>query len=183
MSSNIDPRSCRVALLCGGKSNEREISLASGEGAREALETAGFPVEMIDPADKGDLKRLIDEPFDVAFLCLHGKYGEDGTMQGFLDLIGLPYTCSGVWSSALAMDKAKAKVFYEREGIPTPPSYDGWRKASKVDAQAGYRGYRRERVVVKPGTEGSAIGVFIVEGAEAIEDALAEGARDRRRGA
>ena len=172
MSSNIDPRSCRVALLCGGKSNEREISLASGEGAREALETAGFPVEMIDPADKGDLKRLIDEPFDVAFLCLHGKYGEDGTMQGFLDLIDLPYTCSGVWSSALAMDKAKAKVFYERENIPTPPSMTVV-KGQQVDAQAVIEAMG-EKVVVKPGTEGSAIGVFIVEGAEAIEEALAK---------
>ena len=70
MSSSIDPRSCRVALLCGGKSNEREISLASGKGAREALETAGFSVTDIDPANKEDLKRLIEEPFDVAFLCM-----------------------------------------------------------------------------------------------------------------
>ena len=94
MSSSIDPRSCRVALLCGGKSNEREISLASGKGAREALETAGFSVTDIDPANREDLKRLIEEPFDVAFLCLHGKYGEDGTVQGLLDIVGIPYTCS-----------------------------------------------------------------------------------------
>lgn len=170
MSSNIDPRACRVALVCGGKSNEREISLASGKGAAEALKTAGFPVEMIDPASKEDLKRLIDEPFDVAFLCLHGKYGEDGTMQGFLDLIGLPYTCSGVWASALAMDKAKAKVFYKKEGIPTPPSMTVV-KGQDVDL-ASVVATIGEKVVVKPGTEGSAIGVFIVEGIQEIEDAL-----------
>ena len=170
MSSSIDPRSCRVALLCGGKSNEREISLASGKGAREALETAGFSVTDIDPANKEDLKRLIEEPFDVAFLCLHGKYGEDGTVQGLLDIVGIPYTCSGVWSSALAMDKVKAKVFYEREGIPTPPSLTV-NKGDKVDIQQVISSMG-EKVVVKPGTEGSAIGVFIVEGAEAIEDAL-----------
>lgn len=170
MSSSIDPRSCRVALLCGGKSNEREISLASGKGAREALETAGFSVTDIDPANKEDLKRLIEEPFDVAFLCLHGKYGEDGTVQGLLDIVGIPYTCSGVWSSALAMDKVKAKVFYEREGIPTPPSLTV-NKGDKVDIQQVISSMG-EKVVVKPGTEGSAIGVFIVEGAEAIEEAL-----------
>ena len=91
MSSSIDPRSCRVALLCGGKSNEREISLASGKGAREALETAGFSVTDIDPANKEDLKRLIEEPFDVAFLCLHGKYGEDGNTGLIFLLLAFPF--------------------------------------------------------------------------------------------
>ena len=113
---------CRVALLAGGKSGEREVSLASAEGAREALEEAGYTVTQLDPADKEDLKRLIDGPFDVAFLCLHGKYGEDGTVQGLLETIGLPYIGSGVWSSALAMDKVKSKLYYEQAGIPTPPS-------------------------------------------------------------
>src|SRR5699024_5463169 len=88
---------CRVALLAGGKSGEREVSLASGEGARKALEEAGYDVTVLDPASKDDLKRLIDGPFDVVFLCLHGKYGEDGTVQGLLETIGLPYTGSGVW--------------------------------------------------------------------------------------
>ena len=102
---------CRVALLAGGKSGEREVSLASAEGARGALEEAGYTVTQLDPADKEDLKRLIDGPFDVAFLCLHGKYGEDGTVQGLLETIGLPYIGSGVWSSALAMDKVKSKLY------------------------------------------------------------------------
>ena len=168
--SGVDPRSCRVALLAGGKSNEREISLSSGDGAREALLTAGFEVVDIDPANPDDLKRLIEEHFDVAFLCLHGKYGEDGTVQGLLDIVGLPYTCSGVWSSALAMDKPKAKVFYERAGVATPPSMTVYKghpiEASDVVEKLG------NHVVVKPGTEGSAIGVFIVEGEKDIAGAL-----------
>ncbi len=168
--SGVDPRSCRVALLAGGKSNEREISLASGDGAREALLAADFSVVDIDPANSNDLKRLIEEHFDVAFLCLHGKYGEDGTVQGLLDIIGIPYTCSGVWSSALAMDKPKAKVFYEKSGVPTPPSVTVCKgqsvDVSSIVAQLG------EHVVVKPGNEGSAIGVFIVEGKDSIKGAL-----------
>ncbi len=166
----INPRSCRVALLAGGKSNEREISLASGDGAREALQAAGFPVVDIDPANPDDLKRLIEEHFDVAFLCLHGKYGEDGTVQGLLDIVGIPYTCSGVWSSALAMDKPKAKVFYEKAGVPTPPSVTV-RKGEAVDV-AAIIGKLGGHVVVKPGNEGSAIGVFIVEGQDSVEKAL-----------
>ena len=170
--SGIDPRSCRVALLAGGRSNEREISLASGDGAREALQAAGFSVVDIDPANPDDLKRLIEEHFDVAFLCLHGKYGEDGTVQGLLDTVGIPYTCSGVWSSALAMDKPKAKVFYEKAGVPTPPSVTV-RKGETVDVSVIVEKLG-EHVVVKPGNEGSAIGVFIVEGQASIEKALSK---------
>ncbi len=170
--SGIDPRSCRVALLAGGRSNEREISLASGDGAREALQAAGFSVVDIDPANPDDLKRLIEEHFDVAFLCLHGKYGEDGTVQGLLDIVSIPYTCSGVWSSALAMDKPKAKVFYEKAGVPTPPSVTV-RKGETVDVSVIVEKLG-EHVVVKPGNEGSAIGVFIVEGQASIEKALSK---------
>ena len=161
---------CRVALLAGGKSGEREVSLASAEGARGALEEAGYTVTQLDPADKEDLKRLIDGPFDVAFLCLHGKYGEDGTVQGLLETIGLPYIGSGVWSSALAMDKVKSKLYYEQAGIPTPPSVplqkgDSYDVDSIVEKLGAH-------CVVKPGTEGSALGVFIVEGAAAIGEAI-----------
>lgn len=161
---------CRVALLAGGKSGEREVSLASAEGAREALEEAGYTVTQLDPADKEDLKRLIDGPFDVAFLCLHGKYGEDGTVQGLLETIGLPYIGSGVWSSALAMDKVKSKLYYEQAGIPTPPSVPLQKGGSyDVDSIVEKLG---THCVVKPGTEGSALGVFIVEGAAAIGEAI-----------
>ena len=120
----IIPQETRVALLCGGKSGEREISLSSGKGVQAALIEAGFIVTVLDPADRHDLVRLIEEDFDVAFIALHGKYGEDGTIQGFLETIGLPYTGSGVWSSATALDKARAKVMYERFGIRTPKSIE-----------------------------------------------------------
>ena len=159
--STVVPSECKVALLAGGTSGERSISIASGEGARGALEEAGFTVVWIDPANKEDLKRLIEEPFDVAFMCLHGKMGEDGTMQGMLELLGIPYTCSGVLASATAMDKAKSKVFYELDGIPTPASVTLTRGAdfnvSDVEKAVGIP------CVVKPATEGSALGVEIVE--------------------
>lgn len=157
----VNPSECKVALLAGGTSGERVISISSGEGAQQALQEAGFQVTWIDPAEKDDLKRLIEERFDVAFLCLHGKMGEDGTVQGMLELLGIPYTCSGVLASATAMDKAKSKVFYELAGIPTPPSItlvreDGY-DINEVIRKVGTPS------VVKPATEGSALGVTIVE--------------------
>ena len=121
MAQTVDPSSIRVALLAGGTSGEREISLASGEGAGEALRAAGFIVEAFDPASREDLKKLIDGNFYVAFLCLHGKGGVDGCLHGFLETIGLPYTGPGVWASATAMNKAKSKLFYLQAGIPTAP--------------------------------------------------------------
>ncbi len=170
MFDSFDPTKYQVALLAGGKSGEREISLSSGEGAKEALETAGFQVTQIDPAQKKDLRKLIDGEFDVAFLCLHGKYGEDGTVQGFLETIELPYTCSGVWSSALAIDKGKSKIFYEKEEIKTPPSI---LVSSLNDFDSADAGDLCEcTCVVKPGTEGSALGVYIVTGEEAVREAL-----------
>ena len=146
----INPKEYKVALLAGGTSGEREISIKSGEGARGALEAAGFDTTWIDPANKEDLKRLIDEHFDVAFLCTHGKGGEDGTLQGMLELLGIPYTCPGVQASAIAMDKAKSKILYEHAGIPTSPSM----------------------TVVKAATEGSSIGVEIVQSEDQLEPAL-----------
>lgn len=170
MVESVDPGQCKVALLVGGVSGEREVSLASGKGAQEALEQAGFPVTVLDPSSKEDLKRLIDGPFDVAFICLHGKYGEDGTLQGFLEMIGLPYIGSGVWSSALAMDKVKSKVFYSREQIPTPHSLV-LNPSSSVDIEmiVGEVGLP---CVVKPATEGSALGVCIVENRDDLAAAV-----------
>lgn len=168
--SSLNPKECRVALLAGGTSGERDISIKSGEGARGALEEAGFETVWIDPANKDDLKRLIDESFDVAFLCTHGKGGEDGTLQGMLELLGIPYTCPGVQASALAMDKSKAKIIYEHAGIPTSPSmtiekHDGY-DLEEVLAKIG------APCVVKAATEGSSIGVEIVQTEDALEKAL-----------
>ena len=125
---------------------------------------------VLDPADKEDLKKLIDGGFDVAFICLHGKYGEDGTLQGMLEMIGLPYIGSGVWSSALAMDKVKSKVFYQAAGIPTPPSVT-LRSANPADIDMIVDSLG-EHCVVKPATEGSALGVFIVDERKALQEAI-----------
>lgn len=170
----ITPSQTRIALLAGGRSGERQISLMSGRGAKEALVEAGFNVTELDPANKEDLKELIDGDFDIAFLCLHGKYGEDGAMQGFLEVIGLPYIGSNVWSSALAMDKAKTKVFYKNNDIYTPTSITlTSSEGLDLDAIISEVG---ETCVVKPSKEGSTLGVYIVSGKEdlqqAIQDAL-----------
>lgn len=170
--NKLDPANCRVALLAGGVSGEREISLASGEGAREALEQAGFPVTMLDPADRDSLKALIDGSFDVAFLCTHGRGGEDGALQGFLETIQLPYTGSPVRASAVAMHKGETKHVYRRSGIPTPDSMTldqggDWSVDDVID-QVG------EHCVVKAITEGSTLGLFIVDGREPLEQALVD---------
>lgn len=167
---SIDPAEYHVALISGGTSGEREISLASGKGAREALEQAGFQVTALDPADKDDLKRLMEGGFDVAFLTLHGKMGEDGTIQGMLDMLGIPYTCSGVIGSAIAMDKARSKVLYADAGIPTAPAVS-LKKSDAIDLPS-IIGKVGIPCVVKPATEGSALGVEIVEGEAGLAPAI-----------
>ncbi len=170
MLQAIEPSSISVALLAGGASGERDISLASGAGAREALEEAGFHVTMLDPVVKNDLVRLITEDFDVAFICLHGRYGEDGTIQGMLDLLGIPYIGSGVWSSAIAIDKARSKLFYQKNGINTPQSMLLKRgDAVDVDAIVNTVGVP---CVVKPASAGSALGVHILTDRADIADAV-----------
>lgn len=170
MTGMIEPTKCRVALLAGGTSGEREISLASGEGAGAALREAGFLVTELDPAKRADLGKLLEDSFDVAFLCLHGKGGEDGALQGFLETIGLPYTGPGVWSSATAMNKAQSKLFYQCAGIPTAP-FQYLRKGEPFSAEEIALAMGGT-CVVKPATEGSALGIYIVEGAEAIASAI-----------
>ena len=172
MTATIDPSSLSVALLAGGASGEREISLASGAGACEALKEAGFNVTMFDPSNREDLKALLDGEFDVAFICLHGKYGEDGTIQGLLEILNIPYIGSGVWSSSLAMDKARTKVFYRHFGINTPRSVTLHRGDSyNVEEIAEKLGFP---CVVKPANEGSALGVHIVDNLEALAKAIEE---------
>ncbi|NPD30929.1 D-alanine--D-alanine ligase [Eggerthellaceae bacterium zg-1084] len=150
----------RVALLYGGTSGEREISIASAEGAYEALCEGGHLVERIDTADKSQLGRLFKEQFDVAFICLHGRMGEDGSIQGLLEHVGIPYTGSGVLGSALALDKARAKVHYRAAGLRTPRGLtvhqDDRLPVDWIIEAVGLP------CVVKPSTEGSALGVFVV---------------------
>ena len=166
----VNPKDIKVALLAGGSSGEREISLSSGAGAHEALLAAGFKVDCFDPASKDDILHIVNGGYDVAFLCLHGKMGEDGTIQGFLETIGLPYTGSGVFSSAVAMNKAKAKVFYKDAGIPTPPSVIV--KKGDLPIEKTVACEIGVPCVVKPASEGSALGVFIVEKADDLDKFL-----------
>jgi len=167
---SINPQDINLALLAGGTSGEHEISQASGDGAQKALEEAGFNVTRLDPAKKDDLKQLLDNPFDVAFLCLHGKGGEDGTIQGMLDLIGIPYTGSGVLASATAMNKGRAKVMYENAGIRIIPGVN-LNVNDEVDIE-----YVKSVVgipcVVKPATEGSSLGLRIVKEEDELPEAI-----------
>ena len=170
MSAAINPQEIRVALLAGGRSGEREISLASGKGVHEALLEAGFTVTMLDPINPQDMVELIEGGYDVAFLALHGKYGEDGTIQGMLELFSIPYTGPGVWSSATAIDKPKAKIFYERNGIATPHSLDIYAPDQFTPSQiAEHIGVD---CVIKAATEGSALGVYICHSLEDIAQAV-----------
>ena len=171
-------RSVRVAVLAGGKSSEREISLASGKATEEALREAGFQTQLIDPSNRDDLKMLLEEPFDVAFLCLHGKLGEDGAIQGFFETVGMPYTGSDIMSSVLAFDKTKAKLIYREANIPIPLSIE-LSKAQLAADEAAYKEIAQRAqselspvCVVKPVSEGSSYGVYIADTEEAIIKAL-----------
>ena len=170
MAAPFEPRNCKVALLAGGSGGEREVSLASGRGARQALEAAGFPVTVLDPAEKEDLAALVGGDFDVAFIALHGKMGEGGAIQGLLEVAGIPYIGSGLWASALSIDKAKAKLFYGLAGIKTPKAV----ALSRLDERqpAGLLEELGPRCVVKPSTEGSALGVYIVDSQESLAEAI-----------
>ena len=109
----------KVAVLMGGDSAEREVSLMSGTGVLEALQSAGVDAQAFDPAERG-LHELKAEGFERVFIALHGRHGEDGTVQGALELLGIPYTGSGVMASAICMDKVMTKRVWLAEGLPTP---------------------------------------------------------------
>jgi D-alanine-D-alanine ligase len=144
----------KVAVLLGGKSAEREISLLSGNAVLEGLRRAGVDVHPFDPAER-DLFDLRQEGFDRVFIALHGRYGEDGTVQGALELLGIPYTGSGVMSSALCMDKVRTKLVWLAVGLPTP-------RFQVVNAQSDWdqvARYLRFPLIVKPANEGSTIGL------------------------
>jgi D-alanine-D-alanine ligase len=161
----------RVALLAGGRSGEREVSLRGAEGVISALDLSKYDISRYDPAT--DMVKLaIDAPaIDVVFILLHGLFGEDGTVQGFLDLLGLPYQGSGVLGSALAMDKDIAKTLYKVRGLPVPD----W--AMLTPAAANTPGPLIQKLglplVVKPVRQGSSLGMSIAHS----EDELAAGIR------
>ena len=146
-----------IAILTGGDSDERGISLLSGDGVYNALRETNHTIQIIDPSIKSDLAKLISEDIDIAFIALHGKGGEDGKIQGFLESIGLPYTGSGVLASAVAMNKITTKIIYKEAGLITP-DYVVYKENGE-----NFIKETKERLsfpcVLKAATEGSAIGV------------------------
>ncbi len=149
----------RVGVVMGGTSAERDISLSSGVAVADALEATGREVVRIDLRDGRELVRqLAQAKLDVAFLALHGRLGEDGCVQGALELLGIPYTGSGVLASALAMDKLKTKELLRLHNVPTPPYY--WvneaEATTDIEELHGSFGFP---VIVKPRREGSSLGL------------------------
>ncbi len=159
-----------IALLSGGASSEREVSLKSGDQVYEALDKEKYKVIRYDP--KTEINRLVaDAPeIDAGLIILHGPFGEDGTVQGLLDLLGIPYQGTGVLGSALAMNKIAAKKLYEKAGLPVPP-YIAINRNEEIDpekiaAQLGLP------LVVKPVQGGSSIGMSIVKSTETLKHAV-----------
>jgi D-alanine-D-alanine ligase len=146
----------KVAVLLGGKSAEREVSLKSGSAVLAALKSQGVDAEAFDP-EKRALQDL--EQYDVAFISLHGRVGEDGTLQGALELLGIPYTGSGVMASAIAMDKWRTKLIWHAAGVTTPAF-------EVVSADSDFAAIEKKLglpLFVKPANEGSSIGISKVK--------------------
>ncbi|MBI4743908.1 MAG: D-alanine--D-alanine ligase [Actinobacteria bacterium] len=165
----------RIAVLMGGHSLERDISLKSGHRVAGALKEKGYRVASID-VDENLVKTLKEERFDLAFLTLHGKYGEDGTVQELLEILEMPYTGSSVLSSILGMNKELSKEFFVKENIPTPKFYALSTGAFKemgasaaLDNVIGKIGFP---IVVKPSGQGSALGIKFVNKKEDLTSAL-----------
>ena len=158
----------KVAVLLGGKSAERTVSLKSGAMVLAALRKKGVDAHAFDPAERG-LDALISERFQRVFIALHGRYGEDGTVQGVLELLGIPYTGSGVLGSAIAMDKWRTKLLWQAAGVSTPrqellaPDTD----LAAVAARLGLP------LMVKPANEGSSIGMTKLRDAARFDEAYA----------
>jgi D-alanine-D-alanine ligase len=174
---NIDIEALgKVAVLMGGSSAEREVSLMSGRGVLAALRAQGVDAQAFDPAER-DLSALEAEGFGRVFIALHGRHGEDGTVQGALELLGIPYTGSGVMASAICMDKVMTKRVWVAEGLPTPrwqwlaPEQQARADVHAVPDTLGLP------LIVKPPREGSSIGITKVQGYSQMQDAVSLAAR------
>jgi len=161
----------KVAVLMGGQSAEREVSLMSGQGVLQALRSSGVDAYAFDPAER-DLGELKREGFDRCFIALHGRFGEDGTVQGALELMGLPYTGSGVMASSIAMDKTMTKRVWLAEGLPTPRYVLVRREQLETVALNDLVSNLGLPMIVKPAREGSSIGVTKVTQAQQLLAAL-----------
>ncbi len=166
----------KVAVLMGGLSAEREISLLSGRGVLQALRDSGVDAHAFDPAQR-DLSELKTEGFSRCFIALHGRFGEDGTVQGALEWLRIPYTGSGVMASSIAMDKVMTKRVWQSVGLPTPryvvlsPEQQQREQVRAVPDELGLP------LIVKPPREGSSIGVSKVLGYSQMQDAVSLSAR------
>ncbi|MBX9916963.1 MAG: D-alanine--D-alanine ligase [Nitrosomonas sp.] len=156
----------KVAVLLGGRSAEREISLQSGQAVLDALQRSGVDAHPFDPAGQS-MEKLLQQGFNKAFIALHGRFGEDGTIQGAMELMGLPYTGSGVMASALAMDKWRTKLIWQAAGIQSP-RYALLQADSNFEQVAETLGLP---LIVKPAREGSTIGLTKVKRAEDLAQA------------
>lgn len=162
----------KVAVLTGGRSAEREVSLMSGAGVLAALRARGVDAHAFDPAER-PMDDLAREGFARVFIALHGRFGEDGTVQGALELLGIPYTGSGVMASAIAMDKVRTKEIWVARGLSTPRSMVLRRGDSlrEVPDRLGLP------LIVKPPHEGSTLGVTRVLGYSQMQEAFETAAR------
>ncbi|MGZ8316561.1 MAG: D-alanine--D-alanine ligase [Telluria sp.] len=168
MSANSPTDFGKVGVLFGGRSAEREVSIMSGTGVLAALRSKGVDAHAFDPAERS-IGELEAEKFDRVFIALHGRFGEDGTVQGALEVLGIPYTGSGVMASALAMDKWRTKLVWLASGIPTPRYRVATRSTDwmRVVAELGLP------LIVKPAREGSTIGITKVTGVDHDDLAIA----------
>ena len=161
-----------VGVVMGGSSAEREVSLNSGRAVAQALEDAGHDVMRVELGPDSDAwQKLRGAKLDVAFLALHGRLGEDGCVQGMLELLGVPYTGSGVLASALAMDKLKSKELFRLHNVPTPPYYVVDSSEHLDDLREVHGGFGFP-VVVKPRREGSSVGIGKASSMAELKDAI-----------
>ncbi|MBD9401486.1 D-alanine--D-alanine ligase [Comamonas sp. CMM02] len=166
---NIDVHALgKVAVLMGGRSSEREVSLMSGQGVLDALRSQGVDAHAFDPAQQS-LDALKKQGFDRCFIALHGRFGEDGTVQGALELLGIPYTGSGVMASSIAMDKVMTKRIWRFEGLPTPD----WRMVGSAQETSQAFAALGAPMIVKPARDGSSMGLTKVTDAGQCAQAYA----------
>ena len=164
----FDLKTAKVAVLMGGASAEREVSLMSGHGVLDALRSQGVDAQAFDPAQR-ELADLKHEGFTCCFIALHGRFGEDGTVQGALELLGIPYTGSGVMASSIAIDKVMTKRIWRAENLPTP----AWQQVDSALATAQAFADLGSPMIVKPAREGSTIGLTKVTDADQCAAAYA----------
>ena len=171
-------KALKVAVLAGGWSDERAVSLKSGAECQKALLDAGFSqVDFIDIAEPGFVEKLSRGGYDVAFPALHGRYGEDGCVQGLLEVMHIPYTFSGVLAQAVSMEKEVAKIIYEKAGIRAPRGFDFAASVElskqQLDAIVSELGLP---LIVKPSGNGSSIGITRVTERPQLAPAIARAA-------